>query len=327
MEAGSRRVRVDNTQVGLLADIGRHSVRFALSGGRYGNDPREIRTYSNVTHNSFTGALLDYVEAVGVGGQALPSVLAVAGMARGDIVNLTGSRWYISLSGVEAVLRARPIALNEAAAVAMALILLPSDALSSIGKHRWRPVEAGGRYLLVSLGTGLGVAALITTPNGVLAPVQSEAGHITFAPSTPEEEKFFAAVRIKGPVSAETLVSAPGLVAAYTALSPIGRIMAKPEEVTKGFGRDATADAVGDMVAGYFGSFVGDMVLAFGAWDGVYITGAVGRALQRKLELTVFRHRLENKDAHRRQLAEVPVSLINRTDLELLGAAATFDSC
>jgi glucokinase len=317
---------LDATQVGLLADIGRHSVRFALSGGRCGNHPREVRTFSTVTHNSFTSALLEYVEAVGVAGQALPSVLAVAGMTRGDIINLTGSRWYISLSGVQAVLRARPIALNEAAAVAMALILLPGDALSSIGKHPRRPVEAGGRYLLVSLGTGLGVAALITTPNGALAPVQSEAGHITFAPSTPEEGRFFAAARLHGPVSAETLVSASGLVAAYAALSPVGRTMAKPEDVTNGFGRDATADAVGHLVAGYFGSFIGDMVLAFGAWDGIYITGAVGRALQRKLDLTVFRHRLENKDAHRRQLAEVPVSLINRTDLELLGAAATFDS-
>jgi glucokinase len=317
---------LDATQVGLLADIGRHSVRFALSGGRCGNHPREVRTFSTVTHNSFTSALLEYVEAVGVAGQALPSVLAVAGMTRGDIINLTGSRWYISLSGVQAVLRARPIALNEAAAVAMALILLPGDALSSIGKHPRRPVEAGGRYLLVSLGTGLGVAALITTRNGALAPVQSEAGHITFAPSTPEEGRFFAAARLHGPVSAETLVSASGLVAAYAALSPVGRTMAKPEDVTNGFGRDATADAVGHLVAGYFGSFIGDMVLAFGAWDGVYITGAVGRALQRKLDLTVFRHRLENKDAHRRQLAEVPVSLINRTDLELLGAAATFDS-
>jgi glucokinase len=317
---------LDATQVGLLADIGRHSVRFALSGGRCGNHPREVRTFSTVTHNSFTSALLEYVEAVGVAGQALPSVLAVAGMTRGDIINLTGSRWYISLSGVQAVLRARPIALNEAAAVTLALILLPGDALSSIGKHPRRPVEAGGRYLLVSLGTGLGVAALITTPNGALAPVQSEAGHITFAPSTPEEGRFFAAARLHGPVSAETLVSASGLVAAYAALSPVGRTMAKPEDVTNGFGRDATADAVGHLVAGYFGSFIGDMVLAFGAWDGVYITGAVGRALQRKLDLTVFRHRLENKDAHRRQLAEVPVSLINRTDLELLGAAATFDS-
>jgi glucokinase len=234
VETGSRRVRLDATQVGLLADIGRHSVRFALSGGRCGNHPREVRTFSTVTHNSFTSALLEYVEAVGVAGQALPSVLAVAGMTRGDIINLTGSRWYISLSGVQAVLRARPIALNEAAAVAMALILLPGDALSSIGKHPRRPVEAGGRYLLVSLGTGLGVAALITTPNGALAPVQSEAGHITFAPSTPEEGRFFAAARLHGPVSAETLVSASGLVAAYAALSPVGRTMAKPEDVTNG---------------------------------------------------------------------------------------------
>lgn len=315
---------MDIMQVGLLADIGRHSVRFALTGGGGGSEPRDVRSFSTAGHTTFTSALIEYMDEVGVGKQPLPSVLAVAGMVRGDLVNLTGSRWYISLSGVEAVLRVRPIALNEAAAVAMALTLLPSGEVSPIGIQARRPVQAGGSYLLISLGTGLGVAALVTTPGGTLTPVQSEAGHVAFARSTPEEEVFFNAMRRYGPVSAETLISASGLVAAYAALSPDGRTMATPPDVTKAFGRDPTADAAGRLLAGYVGSFIGDMILAFGAWDGVFINGAVGRALQKKLELPVFRQRLENKDAHRRQLAEVPVSLISRTDLVLLGAAATF---
>ncbi len=76
------------------------------------------------------------------------------------------------------------------------------------------------------------------------------------------------------------------------------------------------------MVAGYLGAFIGDLVLAFGAWEGVYLTGPISRALQVQLSDARFRNRLEAKDAFRRQLGEVPVAIVNRSDLELMGAAA-----
>ncbi len=85
--------------IGLVADIGRQSVRFALSGGAAGIAPRETRSYHTADHATFTSALLAYLAEVGQRDAVLPSVLAVAGAARGDLINLTGSRWYISLSG------------------------------------------------------------------------------------------------------------------------------------------------------------------------------------------------------------------------------------
>lgn len=317
---------MDASRIGLVADIGRHSVRFALTGGNEGVEPRDVRTFSTAEHTTFTSALLSFVGDLGLDDQPLPGVLAIAGMTRGDLINLTGSRWYISLSGVEAVLRERPIALNEAAASAMALTAIGGGGLVALGPQPARPVEIGGNYLLVSIGTGCGCAALVTTPGRRLAPVQSEAGHISFAAQTPEEHRFAASIASRGAVSAEALLSASGLIAAYAALSPDGRSPRTAQDVTKGFGRDPVCDAVGRFVAGYLGSFIGDLVLAYGAWDGVYVTGAVGRALHRQMTLPVFRQRFEAKDAHRRQLSGVPISLLTRTDLELLGAAATFAS-
>jgi glucokinase len=78
------------------------------------------------------------------------------------------------------------------------------------------------------------------------------------------------------------------------------------------------------MFVEHLGSFAGDLALAFGAWDGVYLTGAISRALQPQLSDPGFRRRMEGKAAFRRQLGEVPVALVNRNDLELLGAAAAF---
>ena len=317
---------MDSSRIGLVADIGRNSVRFALTGGPDGVEPRDMRSFSTAEHTTFTSALLAFVGDLGLGDQPLSGVLAIAGMTRGDLINLTGSRWYISLSGVEAVLRARPIALNEAAACAMALTMIDGDALVPLGPHPARPVQLGRNYVLIGIGTGCGCAALVTTPGRRLAPVQGEAGHIAFAPRTPAEHRFAAAVASRGAISAEALLSASGLVAAYAALSPDGRAPATSHEVTRGFGRDPVSDAVGQLVAGYLGAFIGDLVLAYGAWDGVYVTGAIGRALHRQMTLPVFRQRFEAKDAHRRQLGNVPISLITRRDLELMGAAATFAS-
>ena len=118
--------------VALVADIGRQSVRFGLTGGDAGLMPRDVRKYMTVEHPTFTSALVAYLGGVGLREARLPSVLAVAGAVRGDLINLTGSRWYISLSGVEAVLRVRPRALNECAANALALTMLPIAAFTPL---------------------------------------------------------------------------------------------------------------------------------------------------------------------------------------------------
>jgi len=313
-------------EIGLVADIGRQSVRFALSGGAAGIAPRDMRSYHTADHATFTSALLAYLSEVGQRDAVLPSVLAVAGAARGDLINLTGSRWYISLSGVEAVLRSRPRALNECAATALALTTLNQSAFTPVGAQSTRLVQPGGNYIVVSIGTGLGVAALITGSNGKLQAISSEAGHMTFSPGTPDEEKFAAHVRSRGAASAETLLSANGLVAAYAALAEGGKTIGSPVDVTRSAGRDPVSTAVVRMVAGYLGAFIGDLVLTFGAWEGVYLTGPLPRALHMQLSDPRFRTRLEAKDAFRRQLGDVPVAIVNRSDLELMGAAAALHS-
>jgi glucokinase len=303
----------------LVADIGRHSVRFGLS--ERGHDaPRDVRTFLTAEHPTFTSALVSYLHDLGLHDARLPSVLAVAGAARGDLINLTGSRWYISLSGVEAVLRVPPRALNECAANALALTRMPAQAFTPLHGTLPRAIEPGGNYVVIGTGSGLGVAALVTQ-GGKLVPVQSEAGHMVFCPSTPDEQRFAEHCRARGvPLDVETLISAQGLLHAYAALSG-GKTLPRPEDVTRNVGRDPVCTAVVRMFVEHLGAFAGDLVLAFGAWDGIFLTGAIARALERELRAPGFRQRLSGKAAFRRQLGEVPVALVNRNDLELIGAA------
>ncbi|OAN58858.1 glucokinase [Sphingomonas sp. TDK1] len=307
--------------VALVADIGRQSVRFGLAGGPEGAAPREIKRFSNHDHQTFTSALVSYLADVGLRDARLPSVLAVAGAVRGDLINLTGSRWYISLAGVEAVLRQKPMALNECAANALALSQLPMTAFTGLSGPSPRPISGDGNYAVIGVGTGLGVAALIGA-NGHHVPVQSEAGHIGFAPQTGDEERFASFCKARGMlVEVETLVSANGLLLAYEALSG-GKRLPSPEDVTRNVSRDPVCAAVVRMFVDHLGAFVGDLVLTFDAWDGVYLTGAIARALESQLKEPGFRRRMEARTAFRRQLADTPVALVNRNDLELIGAAA-----
>ncbi len=62
--------------------------------------------------------------------------------------------------------------------------------------------------------------------------------------------------------------------------------------------------------------------LMSGSDIGIVGFGAIGRALHLPLTDPGFRQRMEAKASFRRQLGEVPVALVNRNDLELLGAAA-----
>ena len=79
-------------EVGLVADVGRVSVRFGLTGGRLGLTPREVQTYHTADHPTFTSALSAYLKQVGCENEVLPSTLAIAGAVRGEVINMTGSR-------------------------------------------------------------------------------------------------------------------------------------------------------------------------------------------------------------------------------------------
>lgn len=315
---------MESEALGLVADVGRVSVRFGLTGGGQGVAPRNIRSFNASEHPTFTNALVAYLAEMRLQDMRLPSALAIAGAVHGDVINLTGSRWYISLSGVEAVLRHRPIALNECAAKALALTALPGSAINPLPGPSANPVAPGGNYLVVSPGTGLGVSALISE-SGRFVPVASEAGHMAFAPRTPDEAAFAAFIAAKGQaVSAESLLSAGGLIAAYAALGE-GKTIARAEDVTRRNAGDETATRAASLFVEYLASYAGDLVLAFAAWQGVYLTGGIARALQTQLSGPAFRQRLEGKSAFRRQLATVPISVIASSDLELIGAAVALD--
>jgi glucokinase len=296
-------------------------VRFGLTGGAgHPVAPRSVAAYTLAEFPTFTDALLGYLRGAGLATGDVRSAIAIAGAARGGMMHVTGSRWFVSVSGVAAVLGHTPLALNECAAAALALTTLPAGAYRALGGTGSWPVRAGGSYLVVSPRQGLGVAALVSHA-GRLIPVETEAAHMGWTGATEEERRVAAHLARRNPATClESVLAEAGLPAIYTALGGTARVT-RTDDVLQLAPRDRVAVQALDLYAGVLGSALGDLVLAYGAWDGVVLTGALARSLVPRLGVAALRDRMADKDSFRRQLAQVPVALVAEAELELTGAA------
>src|SRR5262249_44829268 len=146
--------------------------------------------------------------------------------------------------------------INDFAAVAWALPALRADDVRAIG-----PAEKSGHGVKVACGpgTGLGVAALIPE-NGAWRVFPSEGGHVSFGPADAAEEPIFARLRAmaSGAVSAETVLSGPGLIRLHGALHPDAATLASEEILAGAKAGDAAARATVDMFVRLLGRFAGD---------------------------------------------------------------------
>src|SRR6266511_3314538 len=83
--------------------------------------------------------------------------------------------------------------------------------------RRWRRARV---KVVLGPGTGLGVAALLPA-DGRWHVIASEGGHVSFGPQARDETAMFAKLSEEcGAISAETVLSGPGLVRLARALDP-----------------------------------------------------------------------------------------------------------
>ena len=247
------------------------------------------------------------------------AVLAVAGPVHGDEIALTNRPWRFRLCDLSERFGLKPIhALNDFEALAWALPLLSDDDVRVIGANtQFNP----GVKAVLGPGTGLGVAALV--PDGknwhVIA---SEGGHASFGAGARDEEPLFRRLHEDGlRVSAETLLSGPGLPRLHGALHP-GTLRLKPEMiVTQARAGNREARATIAMFVRLLGRFAGDTALTFKATGGVYLTGGVALALNSLFDEAVFRAAFEAHPPYEKLLAAIPTALITYQEPGLLGCA------
>ena len=313
----------------LIADIGGTNARFALADPHAATPLLDdsVREFAVADFPSLADAARHYLDQAGA--HADRGVFAVAGRVDGDEARITNHPWVISRSRTREMLGFDQVhLLNDFAAQAMAIRLFGPDDVVRIGAPDWSPAPpAQARtYAVLGPGTGLGVGGLIVR-DGRCHPLQTEGGHVSFPPGTPEEIRILELLSAQfGRVSNERLVCGPGLVNIHRALCQIAGVdpgLPTPRDISE---RAAAGDALGmravDVFCAVFGAIAGDLVLTLGAWDGVFLTGGLVPRMLDSLRHSGFRQRFEAKGRFSPNMAQVPSLAVMHPQAGLLGAAA-----
>ena len=311
----------------LLGDIGGTNARFAWQM-RPGASLSAIAAYRCRDHDSLQSAMAQYLSANGLP-QPAECAIGVATAVDGDTVTLTNHRWTFSISALRAWLGVQRLAVvNDFTALALALPGLRDDERTAVGPHVAAPAPAP--LAVLGPGTGLGVSGLLPCDGGWL-PVSGEGGHATLAATNDEEAEILALLRRRHDhVSAERVLSGPGLVGLYRAVCERAAREPRwidPGQVVAGASADSDCLHTVELFLAFLGNVAGNLALTLGARGGVYIGGGIVPRLLQHIPASVFRQRFEGKGRFRGYLQSVPTWVITAAESPALrGAGAALDA-
>jgi glucokinase len=306
----------------ILCDIGGTNTRVAVVRTPHGPVER-INDVGTDDYPTFEGAL----EKTLVDARLTPKSLiaCAAGPATGRTVELTNAAWKLDGRAIAARFDlVQGLLLNDFEAQALSLpIIKASDALV-IGKT-WAPDN--GPQLIMGPGTGLGLAALVAS-GGRFIPLATEAGHVDFGPTDEAEAAIWPHVeRVQGRITAEALISGPGLERIHRARMR-GRPLSNEEDQAPAITKAAVADPASEaaetarMLWRLVARFSGDMAIAFGATGGVTLAGGVLPRLKSLLDPEAFRARFTQKAPVEMLAERIPTRLLTTSEIVLNGMAA-----
>ncbi len=310
----------------LIADIGATNARFAVvSPGGGLQRPRVLACEDYPTiHGAIAAYLADELALTDVR-QVETAALAIAGPVTGDQVALTNHPWSFSIDELRGHLAVERLhVLNDFAAVARGMPHLAADERMQVGGGA--PVPDGPVGVL-GPGSGLGVCGLVRTAIGWL-PLPGEGGHTTMAPANARESAVLDRMRARHDhVSAERVLSGPGLVDLYTTLAEVDGVPAASytaPQVTSPAACDSDrycAEAVA-MFCAMLGTVAGNLALTLGARGGIYIAGGIVPKLGARFVASAFRERFEAKGRLRPYLAKIPTYVVTHPFPAFLGLTA-----
>jgi glucokinase len=306
----------------VVTDVGGTHIRFgALTSSSA--QLQCIESYDCRRFNGVDSAIAHYLASLQkpLAAPATPSVLCLA--LPGDVqvqpVRLVNLPWVVDTSSLAERFACRVLILNDFSAQAQAIPCFPADELEWL-RPPVSPPEGLNRAI-IGPGTGLGVAALL--PDGQV--VESEGGHISFAPQTRRQQELLTALwNIYPRLSAERLVSGPGLANIYRGLSLLAGQSREltPEQITTGAmeGEPLCLESV-TVFTQLYGSISGDLALAFAAKGGIYLSGGLLQGLGNLFDKQCFLEHFHNKGRYRDYCEQIPIALVRSSYPGLLGAA------
>jgi glucokinase len=310
----------------LIGDVGGTNARFGWQ-----TDPAApltlIERLPCADFESIDAAIQTYLNNHG-----LPTprscAIGIATPITGDRVQMTNHHWSFSISALKNHYQFEQfMVINDFTALALALPEIARSELHQIGPGA--EVE-GSPKALIGAGTGLGVSGLIPGGKRDWVPISGEGGHVSLSAQTEEEAAVIAHLRAGfGHVSAERVLSGPGLVNLYNASAAIDSrspAFDTPEKILQASDSDPDCKRAVQWFCAFLGSVAGDLALTLGARGGVYIGGGIAPRLLAPLEVSMFRARFEDKGRFRSYLSTIPTSVIvSEHSPALIGAARALE--
>ncbi|GBQ82927.1 glucokinase [Gluconacetobacter johannae DSM 13595] len=313
----------------VAVDIGGTHARFAIATVDCGRvvSLGEATTLRCAEHASLQLAWEAFARQIG---QSLPRAagIAVACPVQGDILKMTNNPWIIQPAQLGAKLGVdEHVLVNDFGAVGHAVAQVDASHLRHLcGPDR--PLPESGVTTIVGPGTGLG-SAYVVRRDGRYLVCETEGGHVDLSPLDQVEDQILQRLRRRyRRVSAERIVSGPGLVNLYEAIAEIEdqsvHTRDDKELWTRALdGRDHMASAALERFCLALGAVAGDLALAQGG-NSVVIAGGLGLRLADHLPNSGFAERFVAKGRFESMMADMPVKLITHPQPGLFGAAAAF---
>ena len=250
--------------------------------------------------------------------------LAVAGPIddNGLTAQITNLPWRVDAARCGAAFGLPPLALaNDFAAAAAGVAAVAAEDLVTL--QAGAPLADGVR-LVVGAGTGLGMAILVPDPVGGFRVLPGEGGHVGFAPLD-ETQAHIQAVLIKahGRVTAERVVSGPGLAAIHRILA--GEDAEPAAIAARALALEPAARLSLDTFLAAYGAYAGDMALAVMARGGVFLAGGIAAKILPLMRSGPFLAAFVAKGGHAALAARMPVHVVTDAELGLKGAALLAD--
>ncbi len=308
----------------LLSDIGATNVRFAIQAPDGGlHLDANLR---NLDYETLTEAIDAYLATVPKDARPVEAAFGVAAPVIGDKVAMMNAPWSFSIDAVKRHYGWSALhVVNDFVANALAVPQLSDADFVQVGEGR--PAE-GEAIAVLGPGTGLGVAGLIRC-GGAWTPIAGEGGHATLAPIDSREAAIIDILRRQyAHVSAERVLSGPGLVNLFDALCELAGKPAAPltpERITDLYpGCDPQCRETVMMFFAMLGTFAGSVALTFGARGGVYIMGGIIPKILGTFMQSNFRERFEFRGRYRAYLTDIPTFVVTRPNPAFLGLSTLF---
>jgi glucokinase len=279
-------------------------LRFATALPSHRPRIENVREFDIRTLPTFTDALQRFERESGHSLRGLECAMAMAGASSGEMLSLVRSRWTITRAGLAAVFERPVVIINDVVSRAWAT----RSGLATIEPVRGSgtfSLDRPGRYVMVMIDEGVNAAIVDVDTERRVSILETEAGNIDFAPSNEREEKLASALRAGAPViSWEKLLQLDRRDPLWSTACPELLDAERPR-----------------MLAGLLGRFVVNLMHAYGAWQGVMLTGSrVGQILD-----SGGRPNFETAFAARRHFSRLilgtPVWRVEQREAVLTGAA------